>query len=80
MFMIDGSYLALRNITLGYSIPRDWALSVGFQSARLYVTCDNAFVWSHRKGLDPRTSLSGSSAGNLASAIRTISGGVTITL
>lgn len=80
MFVTDASYLALRNVTLGYSIPRDWALKAGLQSARIYFTCDNAFLWSKRKGLDPRTSVSGSSANNLASAIRTISGGLTITL
>ena len=79
MFIVDASYLSLSNITLGYTLPKKWIETIGLQNARVYCVADNVFVLSARKGLDPRTSLSGASAGNRTSAIRTISGGVSIT-
>ena len=79
MFLVDASYLSLSNITLGYTLPQKWTESLGLQTVRLYGVGDNLFLLSQRKGLDPRTSLSGASAGNRTSAIRTISGGVSIT-
>lgn len=79
MFIVDASYLALSNLTLGYTLPKDWVETIGLQNVRIYGVADNVFVLSARKGLDPRTSLSGASAGNRTGAIRTISGGVSIT-
>lgn len=79
MFIVDASYLSLSNITLGYTLPKKWIETIGLQNARVYCVADNVFVLSARKGLDPRTSLSGASADNRTSAIRTISGGVSIT-
>ena len=37
----DASYIALRNITLGYSIDPDWARNKGIGSLRLYVAASN---------------------------------------
>lgn len=79
MFIIDASYLSLRNITLGYTLPSSWTNNVGLKAVRVYTTADNVFLLSNRKGLDPRTSLSGASSSNQTSVIRTISGGLTIT-
>ncbi|WP_081964247.1 SusC/RagA family TonB-linked outer membrane protein [Porphyromonas macacae] len=80
MFITNASFLALRNLTLGYTLPNNWSMKAGMKSVRLYVAADNLFLMSKRKGLDPRSSLVGTSAGNVASAIRTISGGLTISL
>lgn len=37
----DASYIALRNLTIGYTISPDWARKVGLSSARLYVAATN---------------------------------------
>ena len=37
----DASYIALRNLTLGYSIDPDWARNKGIGSVRLYVAATN---------------------------------------
>ena len=51
-FLEDGSYLRIRNITLGYNFAPllRWGDISGF---RLYVTAQNAFTFTKYPGLDP---------------------------
>ena len=51
-FLDDGSYLRIRNITLGYNFAQllRWKDVSGF---RLYVTAQNAFTFTKYPGLDP---------------------------
>ena len=77
-FLISSNYLSLNNITLGYTLPVTLTSKIGLSKVRFYATADNVWVWSKRKGLDPRMSLTaGSSA--FYTAVRTISGGVSVT-
>ncbi len=48
----DGSYMRIRNITLGYNLKEvlKWK---GIGSLRVYVTAQNAFTWTKYSGLDP---------------------------
>ena len=48
----DGSYMRIRNITLGYNLKEvlKWK-SIG--GLRVYVTAQNAFTWTKYSGLDP---------------------------
>ncbi|GAB5552073.1 MAG: TonB-dependent receptor [Saprospiraceae bacterium] len=51
-FLEDGSYLRVRNITLGYELGK--ALDVpGINRLRLYFTVQNAFTFTKYSGLDP---------------------------
>lgn len=79
-FFIDGSYLALRSISLGYTLPKDWLKKVHLQSARLYVAADNVALFSRRKGFDPRGLFSGSQTDARTSPIRTMSVGLNLSL
>jgi hypothetical protein len=45
---------------------------------RLYVSADNIWLWSKRRGLDPRQSLTGSTTASAYAPIRTVSGGINI--
>ena len=85
-FMISSNYLSLDNITLGYTFPASFAKKLGLGSLRVYVTGDNLYVLSARQGVDPRFSLgigsytSGSGLNsNSYSAMRNVTGGVTLT-
>ncbi len=51
-FLEDGSYMRIRNITLGYNFKNllKWN---GITSLRLYVTAQNAMTWTKYPGLDP---------------------------
>ncbi len=56
----NASYLKLRNITLGYSVPKGIVSKYGIQSARVYTTASNLYTWfdsQYKKdgGIDPET-------------------------
>lgn len=74
-FLVSRSYLALNNITLGYTLPKSLLKSMNISAARVYVVADNLALFSARKGLDPRF---GSGVGY--KTIRSLSAGVRITL
>ena len=83
-WLTKSSYLSIRNLTLGYTIPRSITSKIGLSNLRVYVTADNLFYTSARKGMDVRRSLQGGMGSDDASftysALRTISGGLSITL
>lgn len=58
-WLIDASYLAIKNITVGYSMPRKWADKINVQNIRLYANLDNIAMFCHLDGMDPQYSLSG---------------------
>lgn len=77
-WLTDASYLSLRNVTLGYTFPKRITNRLSMQSLRVFVTGDNLWYLSRRKGLDVRQSFSGGT-GFTYSALRTVSGGITVT-
>ncbi|HPX08593.1 MAG TPA: TonB-dependent receptor [Tenuifilaceae bacterium] len=78
-FLIDASYFNIRNISLGYTIPKKaFGANVPIASMRIYMVADNVYLWSQRKGFDPRQSITGTTDNNY-SPIRTISGGLSLT-
>lgn len=76
-FLTSASYLSLRNITLGYTLPRSVLKTIGLSTVRVYCAADNLFLLSARKGLDPRQSFSGST-GYVYNALRTVSVGLNV--
>ena len=78
-FLVDASYLNIQNITIGYTLPAKITRKFLVEKLRVYVTCDNVYYWSQRKGLDPRQSISGSTNPYMYAPIRTFSGGITLT-
>lgn len=78
-FLTNASYLSLQNLNFGYTLPGNLTSKVGIGKLRLYLTATNLWVWSKRQGLDPRQSISGGASTAFYSAMRTISGGLTVT-
>ena len=76
-FLVSSNYLDIDNISFGYNFPRTWVNRIGLKGLRLYFTADNVALFAKRKGLDPRQSYS-SATGMNYSALRTVSGGVTV--
>ena len=58
-FLYDRSYLRLKNIELGYTLPRRWTSKIGFKAARVSASVDNLCIFTHLKGMDPQYSLTG---------------------
>ena len=47
----DGSYLKVKNITLGYTLPRNLLNKFGVDKARFYFTASNPFIFTKSKYL-----------------------------
>ncbi|WP_262892008.1 SusC/RagA family TonB-linked outer membrane protein [Phocaeicola intestinalis] len=81
-FLVSSDYLSFNNVTIGYTLPKRWIAKLGISNLRLYVTGDNLGVITCRKGFDPRQYFglgSSTGSGNFSySALRTITGGVTL--
>lgn len=78
-YLTDASYFSLRNITLGYTLPKTWLQKAGIEKLRVYLTGDNVWLQSKRKGLDPRMYFDGSTKLGY-SAVSTYSIGLNLTL
>ncbi|MHC1707835.1 MAG: SusC/RagA family TonB-linked outer membrane protein [Bacteroidales bacterium] len=52
-FIQDGSFLRLRNVILGYSLPYKWCTKVHMNNVRLYVKADNVFTITKFTGYTP---------------------------
>lgn len=48
-FIMDRSFLRLKNIELGYSLPKKVLKKVGMSKLRFYVSGTNLFTWHHLK-------------------------------
>lgn len=80
-YYVSASFLNLNNVNFGYTVPKEFLYRYTkgqVQNLRLYVSADNVYYWSARKGLDPRQSVSSSKQVQY-SPVRTISGGLTLT-
>ena len=49
----DGSYIRLKNIEIGYTIPQSLATKIGINGARIYVNADNVLTLTKYNNLDP---------------------------
>jgi len=52
----DGSYLRVKNITIGYTLPESICNSINISSLRLYVTGNNLITFTEYTGYDPEAS------------------------
>ena len=76
-FLTSSDYLAINNITLGYTLPKNLVNKMGISKMRVFFTADNVALLTARKGLDPRQSFTSATTA-LYTPIRTISGGVSL--
>ena len=52
-FVEDGSYLRIKNISLGYTFPQKWTRKWKIENLRVYMNVQNAFTFTKYKGYDP---------------------------
>ena len=82
----DGSYLRLKSLNFGYTVPRSVVNSIGVQSLRLYIQGQNLLTFTNYTGFDPEVNqnardgaLAGRDFGTLPQ-VRTFSVGVNLQL
>ena len=76
-YLTKASYFSLRNITLGYTIPKKVTNKWGINALRVYLVGDNICLLSKRRGLDPRQQIDGSTS-SIYSALSSYSLGVNL--
>ena len=47
------NFLRLKQLTIGYNLPTEWARKCYLQGVRVFFTGENMFLWSNYSGLDP---------------------------
>ncbi|NOU58713.1 SusC/RagA family TonB-linked outer membrane protein [Marinifilum caeruleilacunae] len=57
-FLQDGSFMRIRNITLGYNLPKSLCSKIGADKLRLYVTAKNPVMFTDFKGFNPEQATS----------------------
>lgn len=58
-FVEDGSYIRLKSIGLGYTLPSEMTRKIGFDHVRLAVSAQNLLTFTNYSGLDPEVSYFG---------------------
>ena len=56
MALFDASYFRIKNITLGYTVPKRLLNKIGVSKLRAFVSADNVLLFSAGKGIDPSMS------------------------
>ena len=77
-WLLDASYLKVRNVQLGYTLPKNTAKNIGIAALRMFVSLDNPLTLHHYyKGWDPETT---NSSGYYYPTMATYSFGLTLSL
>ena len=76
-WMRDGSYLRLKNLELGYTLPTQWTRSLYLNKVRIYLMGTNLLTFSSFKLWDPEM---GSGTGEKYPLSRTYTIGLTVNL
>lgn len=78
-FLVDRSFLKLKNITLTYNLPQEWLRKIKLNSASLFFQAENLFTLTKEQGLDPEQTFAGTTYFRYPS-MRTISLGLNVKL
>lgn len=88
-YLTDMSYLRLKNVTVGYTLPKDWTRKAFIEKARVYFSGSNLFLLHKGSGdlpIDPEINASPTNNGlygtwgRVAPITRTFSFGIQVTL
>ena len=81
-YVEDGSFLRLRNVQIGYSLPTKWIKHIKMERCRIYVAANNLVTLTKYRGYDPDVGSGGVLSAGVDYGIypqaRTIMGGVQI--
>jgi len=59
LYVNDASYIRLKNIQLGYTLPKSLTTKVKIQRLRVFAAADNLFTWTKYHGFDPEVAATG---------------------
>ena len=61
--MFKGDFFKIKQIQLGYTLPRKWTSKIFIKDFRAFVSMDDWFVFTKYPGFDPEAATTGSSTG-----------------
>ena len=53
LYVEDGSYIRLQNISLSYTLPKKWLKNIFLENVKVYCNIQNLYTWSKYDGYDP---------------------------
>ena len=75
----DASYFSLKNLNIGYTLPKKWTSKLSIESIRVFFNADNLCFVSAHDGFDPRMEFSGMN-GFIFPQARTFTFGITLNM
>ncbi len=63
LYVYDGSYLRIKNVQLGYTLPESLVRKIMLSNVRVYLAAENLFTFTSYHGFDPEISSGGTSLG-----------------
>lgn len=73
----NASYMRIKNLQIGYTLPLSWRKSMGISAARFYLNAQNPFTFTKFQGLDPERVLTQTSSNSYPN-VRIITAGVNL--
>lgn len=64
LYILDAKYLRLKNVTLGYTVPKVVTSKAGIEKLRVYVTGQNLLTFTKNSFIDPESSEFGNRMSN----------------
>ena len=61
-YLVDSDYLSLRSATFGYTFKKEQLERLGFSSLKLFLSGENLYSWTAKKGLEPVQSFNGTTS------------------
>jgi TonB-linked SusC/RagA family outer membrane protein len=77
-WLMDGSWLNVKNITLSYALPKKLN-KFNIAGLSVFMNVDNAYLFTAKKGMDPQREFNGTSDASYT-PFRTVSAGFTVNL
>ncbi|MDD2246952.1 MAG: TonB-dependent receptor [Proteiniphilum sp.] len=74
-YIEDGSFLRLKNLVIGYTLPKSIIEKAAISNLRLYIQAENLLTFTKYTGLDPEITNRETGSGNRADLARGIDGG-----
>jgi TonB-linked SusC/RagA family outer membrane protein len=82
LIYFDGSFVKIRNINFGYTLPNEWIKKLGIESLRIFSSIQQPKIWStyisKYNGVDPEVSENGSTNGGVTPATKIVTFGLNL--
>jgi TonB-linked SusC/RagA family outer membrane protein len=80
LIYFDGSFVKIRNINFGYTLPNSLTQKFGFESLRFFSSIQQPKIWASYRdkynGIDPEANEGASLGNNITPAVRTVTFGL----